>query len=140
MMATILFYIGKWSRTPTFIRRPAPQRTLLHSRIPRMRSGLHCPHPDLVVRQTSSDGGGVAVATGVDFEEVVEDDEEHGEGAEEDREGVEGRVGDHLLGENEQDDACVCERKVKGGCGGGVGGCFTRWRCGLECVGARLLS
>jgi hypothetical protein len=114
-MATILFYTKKWSRTPTFIRRPTHQRTLLHTRIPRMRSGLHCPHPDLVVRQTSSDGGGgVAVAAGVDFEEVVEDDEEHGEGAEEDGEGVEGRVGDHLLGEDEQEDACVCVRKVKG--------------------------
>lgn len=42
-------------------------------------------------------GGGRRVVSGVDLEEMVEDYEEHGEGAEEDGERVQGRVGYHVL-------------------------------------------
>lgn len=55
-------------------------------------------------------GGGGVFFDGVNFEKMVDDDEEHGEAAEKDGEGVEVVVGDHC---------CVLYRVGERGVGGG---------------------
>lgn len=63
---------------------------------------LHNLRLDLIRRHGILDGARISwgvfrgVLVAVDFEVVVEDDEEHGGRAEEDGEGVEGGVGDHF--------------------------------------------
>lgn len=52
-----------------------------------MQRGFHGPNADLLVCEA---GSGYGRIVGVNLEEVVDDYEEHGEGAKEDGEGVEG--------------------------------------------------
>jgi hypothetical protein len=75
----------KGSRTPTLLlQTPTPQMLLL---LP-LRCGFHGSNPDFLICEPGGRGRVVGVA-GVDLEEMVEHYQEHGEGTEEDGEGVE---------------------------------------------------
>jgi hypothetical protein len=88
-----------------FVRHHHNLQSLLLSFPPtsQISSSLSYPHSNLLLLPCHCSvlhpgvlAGGGLVFDGVDFQEVVEDDEEHGEGAEKDRESVQAAVRYHL--------------------------------------------